>query len=43
MYRGVADFWNPKNLQEKVDMGIIFRGKPHAVMIFWHSPGVIEV
>ena len=42
---GWLTFWNPKNLQKKVDMyGYHFSWKTHAVMIFlalagiWHKP-----
>ena len=41
---GWLTFWNPKNLQKKVDMyGYHFSWKTHAVMIFLALAGVIGI
>ena len=41
---GWLTFWNPKNLQKKVDMyGYHFSWKTHAVMIFLALAGVIAI
>ena len=41
---GWLTFWNPKNLQKKVDMyGYHFSWKTHAVMIFMALTGVLGI